>query len=387
MSPWERLERVRARPQRRILGLMSGMSRDGLDLALVRVRPGPPRGLDVEAVGGRPYPDALRARLARAPDAPAAELARLDFDLAEAWSAEVLAFLRAQGVAPHEVDAIGSHGQTVAHLPRTDGSGAATMQIGQADVLAERTGILVVSDFRPRDVAAGGEGAPLVPYAEWWQHAEPGVTTASLNLGSIANVTVVPEALEDVLAFDAGPANVLVDAFARRAGAPMDEDGRLSARGRVDEGVLLDLYVSCRRWLARPVPRSAGYETFPPALGEEVARAHPGARAEDLVRTAVEFSALVVRDAWDRHVRTRFPDCARLRVSGGGRRNPTLMAALGSHLGALGVRIEPLEGALSDAKEAIAFALLADATLSGTPASVVGATGASHPVVLGKISL
>jgi anhydro-N-acetylmuramic acid kinase len=366
---------------------MSGMSRDGLDLALVRVRSGPPRALEVEAVGEWPYPKDLAARLAHAPEARAADLARLDFDLAEAWSGAVLAFLRGQGVSPEDVDAIGSHGQTVAHLPRADGRGAATMQIGQADVLAERTGILVVSDFRPRDVAAGGEGAPLVPYAEWWQHATPGETTASLNLGSIANLTVVPETLADVLAFDAGPANVFVDALARRAGAERDEDGRLSAEGRVHDGALLDLYVACRRFLARPVPRSAGYGTFPAALCEEIAHAHPAASAVDLVRTAVEFTALTVRDAWDRHVRTRFPECRLLRVSGGGCRNATLMGALGAHLGPLGVRLEPLAPALSDAKEAIAFALLADAALSGVPGNVTGATGAARPVVLGKISL
>jgi anhydro-N-acetylmuramic acid kinase len=382
VEPWERLDRARARPERRILGLMSGMSRDGLDLALVRIAAGPPRRLVLEAAATRPYDAALRERLLRAPEADAAALARLDFDLGEAWSREALAFLASAGVEPAAVDAIGSHGQTVAHHPREEGRGAATLQIGQADVLAERTGIPVVSDFRPRDIAAGGEGAPLVPLAEWWLHAEPGRVTASLNLGSIANLTVVPAALEAVVAFDAGPANALVDAFARRLGAACDEDGRLSAGGRVDEGLLLELYIRRRRWLAQAPPRSAGYGTFGAALADEAAAAHPRIAGADLVRTAIEFTALTVRDAFERFVVGAHPGLATVRVSGGGARNPTLLAALRERLGPLGLALETLDPALADAKEAVAFALLADATLAGRPGNCPGATGARRAVVL-----
>ncbi len=387
MEPWQRLDRLRGRPERRILGLMSGMSRDGLDLALVRVRSGPPLEVTLEGARTVPYGADMARRLAAAPQAQAAELARLDFDLGEAWSAEVLAFLRDQGRGPAAVDLIGSHGQTVAHHPGAPGRPAATLQLGQADVLAERTGLPVISDFRPRDVAAGGEGAPLVPLADWLLYARPGTVSGCLNLGSIANVSVLPERREQVRAFDTGPANALIDALARAATGDIDRDGAFSAGGRVDEEVLLDLYVRRRRWLGQAPPRSAGYETFSTPLADEVRAAHPRVAPADLVRTAVEFTALTVRDALAAHVLPQHGSCSPLRLSGGGCRNPTLVAGLREHLGALGIEIEPLPAPWDQAKEAVAFALLADCTLRGLPGNVPGATGARRPVVLGKISL
>ncbi len=382
MGPWERLEELRRRPERRILGLMSGMSRDGLDLALVRVRRSPALEVQVEAARTVPYGPELWARLAAAPEAAAPELARLDFDLAEAWAAAALEFLAVHG----PVDLVGSHGQTVAHHPRAAGRPAATLQLGQAAVLAERLGVPVVSDFRARDVAAGGEGAPLVPRADWLLHARPGAVSGCLNLGSIANVSVLPARAEEILAFDAGPANALIDALARAATGDIDRDGALSAGGAVCDEVLLDLYRRRRHWLAQPPPRSAGYATFSAPLAAELRAAFPALGAADLVRSAVEFSALVVRDALAAFVLPRFGGCSPLRASGGGCRNPTLMAALRAHLAPLGVALEPLPEPWPDAKEAVAFALLADATLCGEPGNVPSATGARHPVVLGTLT-
>ena len=281
---------------------------------------------------------------------------------------------------------LGSHGQTLFHRPREAGRSAETLQVGDGRLLHEDTGIPTVSDFRPADIEAGGEGAPLVPMADWVLHGGE-TTTACHNLGSIANVTVVPPRLEEVMAFDTGPANMLIDAFALRCpGAPsMDTHGRLSAEGTVDDDVLLTLYIKRAAWLAQPPPKSAGYGTFGPELIDAVLAAHPDVAPHDLVRTAVEFTASTLAEAYERHVLTRFPDLERVRFSGGGCRNPTLMEAIRRRLVALDITVEILGAAWADAKEAVAFAILADRTLRGLPGNVPGATGAATSVVLGRI--
>jgi anhydro-N-acetylmuramic acid kinase len=193
-----------------------------------------------------------------------------------------------------------------------------------------------------------------------------------------------------VLAFDTGPANALIDAFARAAPGRhggIDRDGKLSASGKVCEGLLAALARERKAFLDRAPPKSAGFEDFGPPLAEAMLRAFPSTSARDRVRTAVEFTALTVAGAYERHVLPRFPGLGVVRFSGGGTRNPTLMARLRDALGALGLRVEALPEAWSKAKEAVGFALLGDETLAGRPGNLPGATGAKRPVVLGKISL
>jgi anhydro-N-acetylmuramic acid kinase len=391
-EPLQRLHAYAGRSERLLVGLMSGMSMDGLDLALVRVRGSAP-GLVVERVASetRPYDDALRARLRAAPQGTVGEGARLSYDLAERWAADVLAFLGGQGVAARDVHALASHGQTLFHVPRAENAGrAVTLQVGDGDVLAERTGLLVVSDFRPRDVAAGGEGAPLIPYADWCLWARAGEVSAAVNLGSIANVTVVTEDPSRVLAFDLGPANALVDGFARHVAGEhggIDRDGRLSAAGRVVEPLLEALLAHAIAFLDTPPPRSAGFQHFGPEVAERFTKAFPGLAPHDRVRTAVELTARTIADGFERFVLPRFPHLRTVRISGGGTRNPTLMARIEALLAPQGLAVEALEPAFSDAKEAIGFALLADATLRGLASNLPAATGARRAVPLGKISL
>jgi anhydro-N-acetylmuramic acid kinase len=388
VNPMERLTRTSRRPSRIALGLMSGMSRDGIDVAVVRIEDGEVRPhVTPLAVRTFPYAGALVARLRQAEDAVPAVLCDLERDLTEVWIeaiGETLAGLPA-GDAPYVV---GSHGQTVFHRPRSADVPAATLQIGDADLIAERTGFAVVSDFRRRDIAAGGEGAPLIAIADWLLHGEPGTTVACNNLGSISNVTVLPPALDDLLAFDTGPANALVDAFARTDpdSGGIDRDGTLSARGAVDDDLLLWLYMRRASWLARPPPKSAGYGTFGQALADEALAAHPALAPADRVRTAVEFTAQTLADAYENHALTRFPGLSTVRFSGGGCCNPTLMQAIGAKLGRLGLEVELLPEPWVAGKEAIGFALLADRTVRGLPGNHPGATGARAPVVLGRIS-
>lgn len=371
---------------------MSGMSLDGLDLALVRVvGSAPAMRVTLVASETRPYEPAFVARLRAATEGSAAESARLSFDLAERWSQDALGFLARHGVPPRDVDVLGSHGQTLFHASRAaEGGRAVTLQVGDGDVLAERTGILTVSDFRPRDIAAGGEGAPLIPWVDWCLWSRLGHVSAALNLGSIANLTVVTPASHDVVAFDVGPANALIDGMARAVPGDhggIDRDGQLSAQGRVDAALLAWLEHSRGAYLQRTPPKSAGFTDFGPPLAAEVLARFAGVAPHDRVRTAVEFTALALEQAWREHVAPRFPALSELRVTGGGTRNRTLMAALRSRLAPLGAVVQPLDDEFSNAKEALGFALLADATARGEPCSLPSATGARAARALGKISL
>lgn len=384
-----RLLGIRGKPERLALGLMSGMSVDGLDLALVRIREGGRRpDIELVASGTVPYDETLVQAIRRTARGSTRDVCALSFRLAERWADDVRAFLEAQGVSPDEVDVLGSHGQTVGHVSPGGEERGSTLQVGDGDVLAERTGILTVSDFRCRDLAVGGEGAPLVPLADWLLFGRDGETLAAQNLGSIGNVTVVAERLEDVRAFDTGPANALVDGLARRAtGEPMDRDGGLSAQGRVHDAALRRLHELSAAFLEREPPKSAGYDDFGPPLARRIHEAFEDARPEDLVRTAVEFTAATLADAYERWVVPGRPDLRRVLVTGGGAANPTMMAAIRERLGKLGLGVEVPGDDWVAAKEAIAFALLADRTVHGLPGNVPSATGARRAVVLGKISL
>ena len=371
---------------------MSGMSRDGVDVALVRIAGAGEARRHVSLVGATTaaYPDEVRDRLLRVPDIGAAEVAGLDFDLAVLWAEQVLALLDAHGVTAQDVAVLGSHGQTVFHRPRANGTGARTLQVGHGSVLAEHTGILTVCDFRVRDIAAGGEGAPLIPWADFLLFARPDEPVACHNLGSIANVTVCPptgspHAAKGIAAFDTGPANALIDAFARDAGQPFDRDGALSAAGAVDDDLLLAMYTHCAAWFRQSPPKSAGFDLFGDALALRLRASHPDVRTEDRVRTAVEFTAQALRDAYEWHVLPGHGDLRRVHLSGGGCHNPTLMARIRDRFADLDLALAPLEGAWVDAKEAIGFALLADETLQGRAGNVPAATGARGPRVLGTI--
>lgn len=371
------------------VGLMSGTSLDGISAAVVRFGA---VGLGATTVGEpellgfltHPYGQRDRQRLERAihEGATTAEWCQLGFDMGTWLANAAVAVLAESGVARSEVRAIGSHGQTVWHEP-----GRSTWQIGESAVIAERTGLDVVSDFRVRDMAAGGQGAPLVSIADVLLFAPADGWRALQNIGGIGNVTIVPAGGGGARAFDTGPGVVIIDAVVRslRPALPFDVDGQLARRGRVIAGVVDALLAD--PYFAAPPPKSTGRELFDARyvarFMERCRSASVSATTEDIVATAVSLTARSIADAYARFVPEPVDD---VLLSGGGARNPTLAGAIAEALAPRVVR--PFADVYFDgeAKEAVAFALLAALHVAGRPGNVPSATGAAGPRILGKLT-
>jgi anhydro-N-acetylmuramic acid kinase len=380
------------------VGLLSGTSVDGIDAALVRLS-GPldhPR-VRLLAFHTLPYPTEVRLwvmRVAAGEQTTSGEISQLNFLLGELFADAALKVCRAGDVSSQRVSVIGSHGQTIYHLgspaliPDLGQMGSAnTLQIGEPAVIAERTGAPVVADFRTADVAAGGQGAPLVPMVDYLLLRDARKGTVALNVGGIANVTVIPAGAKplDVVGFDTGPGNMVSDALVRHFTEDRenyDDGGRVAAMGKVNELILSDTL--CHPFFSQPPPKSAGREQFGREFveGYFLSRKHPS--FEDLLRTSLELTARTITGALARFVipGTKF---GRLIVSGGGAHNLTLVKRLAELLPELTVELSERYGLPVDAKEAIAFAILADRTLHGLPGNLPRVTGARRAVVLGKI--
>lgn len=356
------------------LGLISGTSADGIDAALMRFEPGP------QVLFGRTYPlpadlleDVLRLSQAEA-RLSLDEVGRLDTRLGQAFAAAACQALADAGVAAADVTAIGSHGQTLRHDPR--GPAPFTQQLGDASVIAEATGITTVADFRRRDVAAGGQGAPLMPAFHAAVLREPGEDRAVLNLGGIANLTLMPRS-GGVRGFDTGPANGLMDAWCQlQLSQPYDRDGAFAAGGRVDEALLGRLLAD--PWFALPPPKSTGRDQFQLQwLQGQLGGQSPA----DVQATLCELSAATIAAA----LRREMPDCQRLLACGGGVHNPELMRRLAARLPGVSVASTASVGIDPDFVEAAGFAWLARETLAGRPGNLPAVTGARGPRVLGAI--
>ena len=380
-----------------VAGIMSGTSADGVDVALVRIAPGleQPR---VKLLGHRgfPYPKAVREALLRVmagEPVGAPEIARLNWRLGAIYADCVEKTCAALPGA--KLQLIGMHGQTIFHQgaaePYLSKPVRATWQLGEAAVLGERLGVPVVSDFRSADLAAGGQAAPLVPMLDFCLFRSKTANRILLNLGGIANLTAIPAAgnLEDVLAFDTGPANMVSDVLmAQRFGKAFDRGGRVATRGKVSHALVAELLKL--PYFASPPPKSCGREQF----GSEFARRFAALSDADAVATAAEFTAASILDAYARfcwpHLGQRSPlaRATELIAAGGGVENRFLMSRLAAGFQALGVKLRPMQefGIPAQAKEAVAFALLAWLSFHGLPGNVPSATGAAGPVVLGKVT-
>jgi anhydro-N-acetylmuramic acid kinase len=368
------------------IGLMSGTSLDGVSAAAVRITRAESGALEADLLAfvGTTYSTEQRDRLARALEGGSArEYCRLAFDVGHWLADAAVAVIGEAGVSKREIRAIGSHGQTIWHdAPHS------TWQLGEAAVIAERTGIDVVSDFRVRDVAAGGQGAPLVPIADALLFSGP-AWRALQNVGGIGNVTIVPPngQLDGVRAFDTGPGVAVIDATVRTLvpSATFDVDGRLASRGAPLASVVDELLA--HPYFASPPPKSTGRELFDAAyvarLIERCRSTRHDASTEDVVATATSLTARSIADAYRRFM----PEpVAEVLVSGGGAKNPALVAMLAREIAPLPVREFAERFFDGEAKEAVAFALLAYLHVNGEPGNVPRATGARGTRVLGKVT-
>jgi anhydro-N-acetylmuramic acid kinase len=377
-----------------VIGLISGTSADGTASAVVCIEGAPP-ALRWELLAHRnvPHPPDLRAEIFRAfrPETGTVDrLCALNFQLGRAFAEAALQVATAAGLTLDQIDLIGSHGQTVWHIP--SGSEASTLQLGEPAVIAELTGLPVVSNFRARDMAAGGQGAPLVPYLDKLLFAHPTRTRALQNIGGIGNVTYLagqpapglPPAPE--IAFDTGPGNMLMDYAAARATGgdwEYDRDGTLAAQGAVDAELLAELLDE--PYLRLPPPKTTGRELFGAQLGAQVwERAKTRSVSDaDIVTTLTAYTVRSIAQAY-RDFLPGMPD--EVIVSGGGALNPTLMGMLRDALSPAHVVTSDDLGLPAEAKEAVAFAVLAYETWHGRPGNLPSATGARRAVVLGSIT-
>ena len=379
------------------IGLMSGTSADGVDAALVRILPGARAQVETLGFHAAPYPRDLRERLLRAGGEAGAltdEICSLHREVGEAFASAAFEVASRSGARLEEIDFIGSHGQTVRHLPEgAEGARGpllpSTLQIGDPAFIAQRTGITCVSDFRARDVAAGGAGAPLTPWAHRILFGRESAASAFLNLGGISNITYLPPGgAEGVFGFDCGPANMTLDALARRitnGEKNHDAGGGLAAAGRVCPETLAEL----RRhpYLKRKPPKSTGRETFGEAFVDETLEGivSRGGDLKDAIATLTAFSASCVADAIRDFLPTD-PPLAEVVAGGGGVHNKTLMRRLREALGDLPLIESDARGVSPDAVEAVCFALLAWGTLTGQENNLPGVTGAKEAVCLGNIT-
>jgi len=370
-----------------VVGLISGTSVDSIDAAVVEVsrKDGGSVAVRTLTAIARPFPAPMRERILGLcrPDAPLEAVCAANFDVAVEFAhaaQEALQTAQRLGIPRERVGLIASHGQTIWHIPRHS-----TLQIGEAAVIAERTGLPVVSNFRVRDIAAGGHGAPLVSYVDYLLFRDPRRGRALQNLGGIGNVTWIPAAAgpSDVLSFDTGPGNMLIDGIARlAAGQERDDGGALAARGRVDSR-LLDELLGDPYYAGRP-PKTTGREKYGEAYARTIlARGRAlGLSTPDLLATVTMLTARTITDAYRAHL----PGAQEVILSGGGVHNHTLVRWLREVLAPVPVVSIAEYGVDPDFKEAIAFAILGALTAWGQPGNLPAATGASRAVILGDIT-
>ena len=381
-----------------VLGMMSGTSADGIDVALARISGAPPKlSVKLEGHHHTAFPSPVRKailRLANGSPTTTAEISQLNSLLGEEFARAAISACKSWRVPLRKVSLIGSHGQTIYHQGAASSflnhpQISSTLQIGEPSVIAERTGVTTIADFRPGDMAAGGQGAPLVPFVDYLLYRHPTRGRVALNIGGIANVTVIPARAKpkDVFAFDTGPGNMVVDALVEeftRGRSHYDKNSEIALRGHLLPNLLNELMED--PYLQKQPPKTAGREQFGRPYAQKIiswTKKHR-AKHEDVVRTATIFTSLSIANAFQRFIlpRTRVDE---LIVSGGGAHNPLMMVYLAAILPGISVIFSGQLGVTPEAKEALAFAVLAHESFHGRPNNLPSATGANHPAILGKL--
>lgn len=357
----------------RIAGIMSGTSLDGIDVAVIDTHGSQWKLVEFKST---PYPKQLKTRILAVSNCVTHTnaISRMNFELGERYASAVLAL----GTPVKSIDLIGCHGQTIFHERGN------TLQIGEPAVIAERTGIPVISNFRPRDIAAGGQGAPLVPFVDYLLFKHRNLLRVALNIGGIANITILQPGCKssDVVAFDTGPGNMIIDqlaSIATKGKQDYDKGGKLFLKGKVNQPLLQKLLRD--KYYTKPGPKSVGREQY----GKEFVAKLIATQLDifDLLATATVLTSATIAASILNFTGGRLDE---LIVAGGGAHNPHLMSHLAALLPGAAVVTSDTFGIPVDAKEAIAFALLARETWARRPANLPSATGASHPVILGTIT-
>jgi anhydro-N-acetylmuramic acid kinase len=384
-----------------VAGVMSGTSADGINVALVRIaqrRKGASTNLELIGHAEYPYPKKVRKAVLAAMNASnvkIADLARLNFLLGELYSEAVLDTERGFRV---KADLVGCHGQTLYHQGEPANflgrKLAATWQTGEGAIVAARVGVPAISDFRPADIAAGGKGAPLVPFLDYMLFRDPQAGRIVQNIGGIANLTAIPAGapVSDVVAFDTGPGNMVIDAVTEKLfGRLFDGDGKIASSGKVLQNVITKLLQ--RHFFRRPPPKTAGREEFGREFVRSFLQLCRGSRKRDIVSTATALTAKSIADAVRRHIQQTSSsrpkvDYREMILSGGGANNLALVKMLSIELAPLGIGLRRSDelGLPSEAKEAVAFAVLAHETWHRRGSNIPAATGAKRAAILGKIS-
>ena len=380
------LESLRSKREKYVVGLMSGTSVDGIDAALVKIT-GSFTATQVEEMAFKsyPFPPDIRQRIfALFDQGSTQEVCHMNFILGELFAKAALDIAKEAGVA--QIDLIGSHGQTIYHMPNS--TPKATLQIGEGAVIAHATGATVVSDFRTADMAAGGIGAPLVPYTEFLLYTSQTQHVALQNIGGIGNVTIIPKGCTNpaqIMAFDTGPGNMVIDYITQQTkGQPYDKDGYFASLGQVSSQVLTQLMADA--YITTPPPKATGREHYGAQFSQgfyAMCKAQ-GLSHEDMIATATAFTAHSIAHGIN-HFASPMPQ--QLIIGGGGAYNPTLVSQIATQLPQVQVVTGEALGIHSDAKEAIAFAILANETIAGNPGNLPSVTGATAHKILGKISM
>jgi len=380
------IPRLRKEPVR-ILGLMSGTSLDGLDIVSVRWDDDSMDSFVIESFDTFGYPDELQNQILEAIHGDAAKVCDINFILGKTWAERVIQFLENQQIEAHSVNCIGSHGQTIWHE-----SGRSTLQLGEPAVLASRTGIPVVSNFREHDIAVGGTGAPLIPFLDWLMYRELPGNTIALNIGGIANVTCITHGMAqgEVTGWDTGPGNMVVNTLMRQFtdGEQLyDKNGTWAQKGTVIEGVLEELLAE--DFIIKPPPKSTGRELYSDTYIKKLFRGDGKPTLEekyDLIATASEWTVASIAQNIQQYWEERHA-IDRVIVGGGGVHNQYFMQRLATYFPGAEIGSSDEYGISENAKESVGFAVFARAFLEGIPGNMPGVTGAERSLVLGKLTL
>ena len=385
------IRKIATKGKMRVVGLMSGTSVDGVDVAVVDITR---QNVKLLAFDVLTYPNTLRREILRLCHPKSARLDNIchyNFVLGEVFADAIIKLCSQSGISLNSIDLVGSHGQTIYHNPRgkrySKKTIRSTLQIGEPSVIAQRTGITTVADFRPRDMAAGGEGAPLVPYADYVLFGGSRSSRAVQNIGGIANVTFLPRGCkhDEIVAFDTGPGNMVIDGITRLISGNrqrFDSGGKIAGQGTVSERLFKEMLR--HPFLRRRPPKSTGREEFGISFANKIYKqaAEKGIASDDLIATVTAFTAKSIAQAYRKFL-PAVPD--EVILCGGGSRNKTLVEMLHSELPDAKMLSTDDFGISVDAKEAVSFAVLAWATIKGLTNNVPGVTGAERPVVMGKI--